>query len=50
MLDELKKIPVDIIQKKGFLFMWIINSFYETAIHMLQEWGYKFVFLILIHH
>ncbi|KAK8794419.1 hypothetical protein WA171_003542 [Blastocystis sp. BT1] len=36
-------IPLNQIQKDGYLFLWVINAKYRVALDMLDHWGYTFV-------
>lgn len=33
-------IPLNQIQKDGYLFLWVINAKYRVALDMLDHWGY----------
>lgn len=39
----ISKIPIHEIQKRGLLFMWIINSRLVSACEIIEKWGYKVV-------
>jgi len=40
--QEIRDIPIPILQKNGFLFIWVINSRYNFALELFEEWGYTF--------
>ncbi|EAR99108.2 MT-A70 family protein (macronuclear) [Tetrahymena thermophila SB210] len=40
---EIMDIPVERLSNKGFLFLWILNTQMNTAIQMMQKWGYNLV-------
>ncbi|KAL4507171.1 hypothetical protein ABPG72_001964 [Tetrahymena utriculariae] len=40
---EIMDIPVEKLSNKGFLFLWILNTQMNTAIQMMQKWGYNLV-------
>jgi mRNA (2'-O-methyladenosine-N6-)-methyltransferase len=37
----IEEIPIPKLQKKGFLFIWVINARYSFAVEMMERWGYK---------
>ena len=41
--DIMNKIPFDSLQKDGFLFIWVINAKYCTALSLFKKYGYKLV-------
>lgn len=43
--DELiEMIPVPTLQKKGFLFVWVINAKFEFTVKLMEKkWNYKVV-------
>ena len=41
--DSITNLPVQQLQKNGFIFIWVINAKYRKAINMMQNWGYKLV-------
>jgi mRNA (2'-O-methyladenosine-N6-)-methyltransferase len=40
---DIEKIPVPLLQKNGFLFIWVINARYAFALDLMEKWGYRFV-------
>ncbi|GJQ15220.1 hypothetical protein GpartN1_g7011.t1 [Galdieria partita] len=42
--DEcIASLPIHKLQKNGFMFIWVINAKYRTALHLFQRWGYQLV-------
>ena len=41
--DLITQIPMEKLQKDGFIFIWVINAKYRVAIDMMNKWGYKLV-------
>ncbi|KAK4527629.1 hypothetical protein GAYE_SCF42G5553 [Galdieria yellowstonensis] len=42
--DEcIASLPIHKLQKNGFMFIWVINAKYRTALHLFQRWGYRLV-------
>ena len=41
----IQDIPLEAIQKDGYLFLWVINAKYRVALEMLQNWGYTYVMI-----
>eukprot|EP00029_Vermamoeba_vermiformis_P008124 TRINITY_DN3711_c0_g1_i1.p1 TRINITY_DN3711_c0_g1~~TRINITY_DN3711_c0_g1_i1.p1 ORF type:complete len:292 (-),score=71.69 TRINITY_DN3711_c0_g1_i1:40-888(-) len=39
----IEEIPIPKLQKKGFLFIWVINARYSFAVEMMERWGYKVI-------
>jgi len=39
---DIEKIPVPLLQKNGFLFIWVINARYAFALDLMEKWGYRF--------
>lgn len=39
----LQSLPIETLQKAGFIFIWVINNKYVTAIDFLKKWKYKVV-------
>ena len=39
----IEKIPVNILQKEGLIFIWVINAKYALTVKMMNNWGYKVV-------
>lgn len=38
-----KNLRFDLVQKSGFLFIWVINAKYRFAIEMMDHYGYTLV-------
>eukprot|EP00871_Galdieria_phlegrea_P001541 jgi/Galph1/2388/GphlegSOOS_G1074.1 len=36
-------LPISKLQKSGFMFIWVINAKYRTALQLFERWGYEFV-------
>jgi len=34
---------IHLLQKNGFIFIWVINAKYKYALTMMQRWGYRLV-------
>ena len=34
-------LPFDLLQKDGFLFIWVINAKYRLALSLFEKYGYK---------
>lgn len=41
--DIIGQIPLQKIQKNGYIFVWVIASQLENGIQLLQNWGYEFL-------
>lgn len=41
--QQILNIPLDKVQKSGFLFIWVINNKYRFALDMFDKWGYRLV-------
>jgi mRNA (2'-O-methyladenosine-N6-)-methyltransferase len=39
----IEQLPVQMLAREGFLFMWVINSKYAAGIRLMQKWGYRLV-------
>lgn len=39
----LQDLPIKTLQSAGFIFVWVINNKYVTAIDFLKRWGYKVI-------
>lgn len=39
---DIRKIPVQKLQRHGCLFLWVINSKLEVGLELLEHWGYKY--------
>lgn len=40
---QIEELPIAKLQKDGLLFIWVINSKYSVALHLMKTWGYTFV-------
>jgi hypothetical protein len=38
---DIEKIPIPLLQKNGFLFIWVINARYAFALDLMEKWGYR---------
>jgi mRNA (2'-O-methyladenosine-N6-)-methyltransferase len=36
-------IRVDLLSKKGFCFLWVLNSIMDIGFQCLNKWGYEYV-------
>lgn len=42
--DLIEQIPVQKLQKEGFLFVWVINAKFQWTVNTMEKkWGYKVV-------
>ena len=41
--DLISRIPIRILQKEGFLFIWVINAKYGLALQLFEKWGYQLI-------
>jgi mRNA (2'-O-methyladenosine-N6-)-methyltransferase len=41
--QEIMDIKVEKLSKKGFLFLWILNTQLNIAYEMANKWGYEIV-------
>ena len=41
--EEIAEMPINLVQKNGFLFMWVVASYLPTGVNILQRWGYKVI-------
>ena len=41
--EDIKAMPIQMLQDNGYCFMWVVASMLPAGIEMLQEWGYKVV-------
>jgi len=39
----IEELPIEILQKNGFIFIWVINNKYVKAFELMKKWGYTFV-------
>jgi N6-adenosine-specific RNA methylase IME4 len=39
----IEDLPVQLLAREGFLFVWVINSKYAAGIRLMQKWGYRLV-------
>lgn len=46
----IQSIPLNKIQRDGYLFLWVINAKYRVALEMLDNWGYTLVRWICLMH
>jgi len=38
---DIMEIPINKLQKNGFLFIWVINARYAFALELFEKWGYE---------
>jgi len=36
------ELPIDILQKEGFIFIWTINAKFKTSLDLMRKWGYSY--------
>lgn len=41
--SAIQDIPIDRLQKDGFIFIWTINAKYMITLELMESWGYTFV-------
>lgn len=42
--EAIEQIPVPLLQKEGFLFIWVINAKFQWTVNVMEKrWGYKVV-------
>ena len=42
--EQIASIPIPILQKEGFLFIWVINAKFQWTVNVMEKnWGYKVV-------
>lgn len=41
--NEILSIPVDKLSRKGFFFLWVLNSLLDVGYECLNKWGYEVV-------
>lgn len=41
--SEIMNIPVEVLSKKGFCFLWILNSQMHIGYECMNKWGYEVV-------
>lgn len=41
--NAIRELPIQKLQKNGFLFLWVVNSRYNFALECLEHWGYEYV-------
>ena len=39
--ENIKNLPLHLLQDEGFLFIWVINCKYKFALDMFEQHGYK---------
>jgi len=39
----IEELPIEKLQKNGFIFIWVINNKYVKAFELMKKWGYTFV-------
>ena len=39
--DRIMNLPLELVQKNGFLFIWVINNKYKFALDLFKRKGYK---------
>ncbi|KAJ1730358.1 hypothetical protein LPJ72_004515 [Coemansia sp. Benny D160-2] len=39
----IESLPIQILQKSGFIFIWVINNKYTKAFRLMRQWGYTYV-------
>jgi N6-adenosine-specific RNA methylase IME4 len=39
--DEIARIPMELVQRDGFMFMWVIVLMLWGGLKMLEKWGYR---------
>lgn len=37
----IEDMPVELLQKDGLIFVWVINNKFVRALDMMEKWGYK---------
>ncbi|KAJ4455362.1 putative MT-A70 S-adenosylmethionine-binding subunit of mRNA:m6A methyl-transferase [Paratrimastix pyriformis] len=42
-VKDIKNMPMGLLQKNGLLFVWVINSTYDTALELFEHWGYRII-------
>lgn len=40
---DIMAMPVEMLSKKGFIFLWTINVKLPMALQMMKKWGYRYV-------
>lgn len=40
---DIEELPLPLLQTRGFLFIWVINSRYSFALDLMDKWGYRLV-------
>lgn len=36
------ELPIEILQKDGFIFIWTINAKFKTSLELMKKWGYAY--------
>lgn len=44
--NEIMAMPLHLVQKNGYCFMWVVASMVHVGIGMLNQWGYEVVYTI----
>lgn len=39
--NDILSLPLDKLQKNGFLFIWVINAKYAFTLELFDHWGYE---------
>jgi len=39
---QIQKMPINVLQENGFIFIWTINAKYSLCFSLMELWGYKF--------
>ncbi|KAI9503646.1 MT-A70-like protein, partial [Coemansia spiralis] len=39
----IESLPIHLLQRNGFIFIWVINNKYTKAFQLMKQWGYTYV-------
>lgn len=39
----ISNMPIETLQKDGYIFIWAINAKYRITVKIMEKWGYKLV-------
>ena len=41
--EQIAEMPIHLVQKEGFIFMWVVASIIPSGLDMMKNWGYKVI-------
>ena len=40
---EIRQVPIHLLTDEGFIFLWILNTQFNSSLEIMQSWGYELI-------